>query len=145
MKPLAVALLLAIAVAFAADVADVVQPKEVADRLAAKGAKPAIFQVGPNVLYRSNHVPGSVYAGPGNQPQGLDLLKEAVAKLPKDTEIVLYCGCCPWDRCPNLNGPVKMLKEMGYTKVKAMMIPENFKKDWIDQGYPTEKALALGN
>src|SRR6266446_3960150 len=80
-----------------------------------------------------------LFAGPGSKPEGLELLKTAVAKLSKDREIVLYCGCCPWDRCPNMTPAIHMLKEMGFTRVKAMHVPENFKKDWIDQGYPVEQ------
>jgi len=141
MKPFLIALVAALAVALAADVPSnlLIQPKDVAARLAANDAKPAIFQTGPNVLYRSNHIPGSVFAGPGSKPEGLELLKTAVAKLSKDREIVLYCGCCPWDRCPNMTPAINMLKEMGFTRVKAMHIPENFKKDWIDPGYPVEQ------
>ncbi|HWD00694.1 MAG TPA: rhodanese-like domain-containing protein [Candidatus Sulfopaludibacter sp.] len=115
----------------------VVEPKDVAAAVV-KGGGPAIIQVGPNVLFRSKHIPGAVYAGPGSRPDGLNLLKAAVAKLPRDREIVLYCGCCPWDHCPNMKPAMEMLKGMGYTHVKAMYIPENFKANWIDQGYPVE-------
>ena len=52
-----------------------------------------ILQIGPNVLYRSKHIPGAGYAGPASKPDGLELLKVTVAKLPRDREIVLYCGC----------------------------------------------------
>lgn len=115
----------------------VVEPKEVAAELA-KGGGPAIFQVGPNVLYRSKHIPGAVYAGPGARPEGLALLKSAVAKVPRDRAIVLYCGCCPWDHCPNIKPAMELLKGMGFTHVKAMYLPDNFKNDWIDRGYPVE-------
>ncbi len=115
----------------------VVAPKDVAASVA-KGSGPAIFQVGPNVLYRSKHIPGSVYVGPGSRAEGLQLLKDAVGKLPHDREIVIYCGCCPWDHCPNIKPAMEMLKTMGYTHVKAMYVPDNFKADWIDKGYPIE-------
>src|SRR5215213_2917890 len=77
-----------------------VQPAEIAASMAK--TKPAVFYVGPNVLYRSKHIPGAVFAGPGSGPAGIALLKAGVQKLPKDREIVIYCGCCPWDRCPNM-------------------------------------------
>ena len=115
-----------------------IQPQDVAARLAAKGPAPAIFQVGPNVLYRSKHIPGAIFAGPGSKPEGIELLKNAVKDVPKDREIVLYCGCCPWDKCPNMNPAIALLKEMGYTKVKAMYVATNFKTDWVDHGYPVE-------
>src|SRR5690349_16144691 len=101
MRHLLIALSIALTVAFAAELV-LVQPADLAAELAASGARPAIFQVGPNVLYRSKHIPASLYAGPGSKSEGLDLLRSAVAKLPKDREIVIYCGCCPWDRCPNV-------------------------------------------
>ena len=56
----------------------------------------------------------------------------------KTKQIVLYCGCCPWDKCPNMNPAIALLKDMGYTKVKAMYVATNFKTDWIDHGYPVE-------
>jgi thiosulfate/3-mercaptopyruvate sulfurtransferase len=124
--------------AFAAE-APLVEPKNLAAELA-HGAHPAIFQVGPNVLYRSKHIPASVYAGPGSKPEGLDLLKAAVEKLPRDRDLVIYCGCCPWDRCPNIKPALEVLQKMGFTHVRAMHVPTNFKTDWIDQGYPVESA-----
>ncbi len=120
----------------AADFA-VVEPKEVAAEVA-KGGGPAIFQVGPAVLYRSKHIPGAVYAGPGSRAEGLDALKAAVGKLAHDREIVIYCGCCPWDHCPNVKPAMEMLKSMGFTHAKAIYLPDNFKTGWIDRGYPVE-------
>jgi rhodanese-related sulfurtransferase len=116
------------------------EPKDVAASLAKTGA-PAIFQVGPAVLYRSKHIPGAIYAGPGSRQAGLDLLKQAADKLPRTREIVLYCGCCPWDRCPNVKPAMDLLKSMGFTHVKAMYVADNFKTDWIDHGYPVESSL----
>jgi thiosulfate/3-mercaptopyruvate sulfurtransferase len=114
---------------------DLVQPKDVAADI----KTPLLLHVGFPVLYRSVHIPGSKYAGPGAKPEGIALLKTAVAGQPKDRAIVLYCGCCPWDKCPNMRPAFAALKELGYTNVKAMVIPENLKADWIDKGYPTEK------
>lgn len=128
-------LLVAGALALAAAEMALIQPSELAAR---SGAKPAVYYVGFNVLYRSKHIPGSVYAGPANKPEGLALLKEAVSRLPHDREIVLYCGCCPWDHCPNVRPAAALLREMGFTHVKTLYIPTNFKADWIDKGYPAE-------
>jgi thiosulfate/3-mercaptopyruvate sulfurtransferase len=114
---------------------DLVQPKDVAARL----KTPLVIHVGFPVLYRSVHITGSVYAGPGSQAEGIELLKKTVAGQPKDREIVLYCGCCPWEKCPNMRPAFAALHEMGYSRVKAMVVPENLKVDWVDKGYPTEK------
>ena len=122
--------------AWAAEMA-LVDPKDFAAELT-KGAKPAIFQVGPNVLYRSRHIPGAVYAGPGSKSEGLRLLAEAVQNLPRDREIVIYCGCCPWDHCPNFKPAFEELARMGFTHVRTIHIPTNFKTDWIDRSFPVE-------
>lgn len=31
------------------------------------------------------------------------------------------------------------LREMGYTNLKAMAVPENLKTDWTDKGNPIER------
>jgi len=118
-----------------------IQPNEAAAQLAAKGRHVAIFQIGPNVLYRSKHIPGAVYAGPGARPEGLAMLKAAVEKLPRDSEIVVYCGCCPWAVCPNVKPAMELLKEMGFAHAKALYLETGFAKDWIDKGYPVESSL----
>jgi thiosulfate/3-mercaptopyruvate sulfurtransferase len=122
---------------FLFQIADVprVQPKELASHL---DAGTVIFQVGPNVLYRSKHIPGAIYAGPGSKPEGLSLLRAAAAKFPRTREIVIYCGCCPWIRCPNIKPAIDTLQQMGFTKVKALYLETNFATDWIDHQYPVE-------
>jgi rhodanese-related sulfurtransferase len=134
---LALGLAAMVAVAAAADLA-LIQPPELAAQLAAKGAHPAVFMVGPNVLCRSKHIPGAVYAGPGVMEPGLTVLKAEVDKLPRDREVVVYCGCCPWDHCPFVRPALDLLKRMGFTKAKALYLETGFKADWLDKGYPAE-------
>lgn len=114
---------------------DLIQPdqavKELHDAL--------VIHVGFPVLYRSTHIPGSVFAGPASKDEGLAELKKAVAGQPHTREIILYCGCCPFDKCPNIRPAFAALRAMGFTRVRAMMIPTNLKTDWIDHGYPIEK------
>jgi rhodanese-related sulfurtransferase len=126
-----------VAIALAAELATV-QPKDVAAQLTSKGPHPAIFQVGPNMLFRAKHISGAIYAGPGSKPEGLELLKKAVDSLPRDGEVVLYCGCCPWNNCPNVKPAVAFLQQMGFTHVKAMYVETSFLKDWTEKGFPVE-------
>ena len=130
---------LAVAVAvlsLAATELTLMMPEKLADHLS---DKPAVFHVGFNTLWRNGkHIPGAVYAGPANTPKGLEELKAAAAKLPKNREIILYCGCCPWDHCPNIRPAFELLHGLGYTNVRALYIAENFKVNWIDPGYPVE-------
>ena len=122
-----------VVVAAAAEMA-MVQPAE----FASLKARPAVFMVGPNVLYRSHRIPAAVFAGPGVQPAGLEMLRAAAEKISRDKEVVVYCGCCPWDRCPNVKPAMDLLKEMGFTKAKVLYLPVGFKADWLDKGYASE-------
>lgn len=100
---------------------------------------PVVLQVGSHLLFGEAHIPGSKYAGPGSQDNGLTLLQKAVSSLPKGREIVLYCGCCPWDRCPNVTPAWERLQQLGYSNVKVLYLPNNFGDDWVAKGYPTER------
>src|SRR5215468_999577 len=119
--------------------ADLIQPADLAATLQSASAKPLILQVGSHVLFAEAHIPGSEYAGPAGQEAGLQILKARVASLPRDTAIVLYCGCCPWDRCPNIAAAFNLLSTQGFTNVKVLYLADNFGNNWVNKGFPTEK------
>ncbi len=122
--------------AFSIPEAQQIQPAELNKMLSAKsGDKPLVLQVGSRVLWDQAHVAGSEYAGPGSQPEGIDRLKQRVKSVPKEKAIVLYCGCCPWNRCPNVAPAFRTLKGMGFTNVKVLYIANNLGTDWVDKGY----------
>ena len=100
--------------------------------------KPLILLVGSHMLFAQAHIPGSEYAGPGSQPTGIEQLQNRVNSLPRKKLIVLYCGCCPWNRCPNLGPAFAKLREMGFANVKVLYLANNFGADWADKGYPVE-------
>jgi thiosulfate/3-mercaptopyruvate sulfurtransferase len=115
-------------------------PEQLAATLRAeRGAKPLILQVGSRVLFEQAHIPGAEYAGPAGQAEGLAGLRKRVEPLPRTSAMVIYCGCCPWDRCPNIEPAYKLLSGMGFTNVKVLYIAQNFGADWVDRGYPVEK------
>ncbi|HEY1897181.1 MAG TPA: rhodanese-like domain-containing protein [Terracidiphilus sp.] len=117
-----------------------IQPEALAQLL--KGGekeKPVILQVGSRVMFAQAHIPGSDYAGPGSQASGIQSLENTVASLPKDRQLVLYCGCCPWSRCPNVGPAYKRLHDLGFTNVKVLYIANNFGDDWVNKGYPAVK------
>lgn len=116
------------------------QPAELVRALKASGTQqPLLLQVGSHVMYAQAHIPGSTYAGPGSQPTGLQLLEKQVASTPKEKLIVIYCGCCPWNKCPNIGPAYKKLRDLGYTNVKALYIGNNFGDDWVAKGYAVDK------
>jgi len=101
--------------------------------------RPVVLQIGFRKLYNEAHIVGAEYAGPSNESAGLDVLRERVAKLPKETPIVIYCGCCPWGKCPNIGTAFSALRALGFRDVKALYIAHDFGTNWIDEGYPVTK------
>jgi hypothetical protein len=117
-----------------------VQPADFAVQLKDTSApKPLMLNVGFKTMFDQAHIPGSEYAGPGNTGAGLQVLRDRVAGLPKSSAIMIYCGCCPWSRCPNMAAAYDALLELGFTNVTAMQINDNFGTDWVDKGFPTAK------
>ena len=117
-----------------------IQPEELVRIVQAdKSAKPLILQVGSRVLFGQAHIPGSEYAGAASSESGRQSLRKRVEGLPRNKSIVLYCGCCPWTHCPNLNPAYQELRAMGFTKVKVLYIASNLGADWVNKGYPVAK------
>jgi rhodanese-related sulfurtransferase len=97
-----------------------------------------VLQVGSRIFFAESHIAGSIFAGPGSQPAGLQLLQSKVASVDKKKLIVLYCGCCPWGRCPNVGPAYKYLHDQGFTNVKVLYLANNFGDDWVAKGYQVE-------
>jgi thiosulfate/3-mercaptopyruvate sulfurtransferase len=117
-----------------------IQPADLARMIrATPSPKPLIIQVGFRVLYQQAHIPGSEYIGPGTSPEAIDALKKRVSSMKHSAPIILYCGCCPWTRCPNVTPAYAALHGMGFANVKVLYIPQDFGTDWVNKGYPVEK------
>ncbi len=117
---------------------DLIDPAAFAATLRTSAAGPRIVCVAFPILYRSKHIAHAVFAGPGAKPDGIDALKKAVAGLAKNSDIVLYCGCCPMEKCPNIRPAYRTLKELGFTRVRVLNIPTNMHTDWFSKDYPSE-------
>lgn len=117
-----------------------ISPEELLNLLQSNtGEKPLVLNVGPSILYMQVHIPGAEYIGPGSDKQGLARLRTRVKSLPHNKFIVLYCGCCPWNHCPNVRPAYNELQSMKFTNVKVLYIANNIGTDWVDKGYPTLK------
>lgn len=103
------------------------------------GEKPMVLQVGSRVLYEEAHISGSVYAGAAGNDSGLQALRLRVAKMNRTRFVVLYCGCCPWSHCPNIEPAYALMHSLGFSHLKVLYIANNFGTDWVAKGYPTEK------
>jgi thiosulfate/3-mercaptopyruvate sulfurtransferase len=115
----------------------VIQPEELAQTLKASGAqKPLILYVGPKAFYAQAHIPGAEFIGRVGKPEDMVKLRARAASLPRDGAVVIYCGCCPWDHCPNIRPAFAELKKVGFTKVRVLYLATSFGADWKDKGFP---------
>ena len=116
-----------------------ITPEDLVKALRAPQAdRPLVIQIGFRVMYQQAHIPGSEFIGPGDDMSAIQLLRERVDALPRSGFIVLYCGCCPWERCPNVAPAAKALTKMGFTNVKVLYMPTDFGTDWVAKGYPVQ-------
>lgn len=119
---------------------ELIEPQVLAAVLADTAAKrPLLLHVGFGVLYRSGHIPGSKYAGPGSNATGIASLQRSLKSVPKNRAIVLYCGCCPWSDCPNVRPAFEAARGLGFTNVRVLQVAKNFDHDWAEHGYPVTK------
>jgi len=118
----------------------ILMPEELARIIETRGIeKPLILQIGFRFLYKEAHIPGAEYIGAASKDEGLEQLRKRVAPLARNRFIVLYCGCCPWVRCPNVKPAYEALQRMGFTRVQVLRIEQNFGTNWVQKGYPTAK------
>jgi hypothetical protein len=117
--------------------AQVMTPEQLLQELSAP-IKPTVVAVTFKQLYEHAHVPGALYFGPGQSPVTIANLKQWAERQPKDEEIVLYCGCCPWPDCPNIRSPFALLKDLGFTKLRVVKIETDFRRSWVEKKYPVE-------
>ena len=108
-----------------------IEPAQLAKTLTANKDIPVIFSVGPGAI-----IPHSIDMGMANDSANLKRLKEGITKLPRSTNIVVYCGCCPCDNCPNVRPAINLLQKMNFTNYHLLNLPHNIKTDWIAKGYP---------
>lgn len=119
---------------------ELIQPDELNRLLKAQdGEKPIVLQVGSLLMFRQAHIPGAEYAGVASEAVGLQQLQGRVAPFAHSTFIVLYCGCCPWNRCPNVGPAFKLLRDFGFTHVKVLYLANDFGTDWVDKGFPVDR------
>ena len=117
---------------------ETMQPDELAKELTSKD-KPIVVCVAPRFLYDGAHILGALFHGPGSTTDGIKDLRHWAQGTPRDRAIVLYCGCCPISRCPNVRPALAELREMGFTHLRVLWLPKDFHTDWIEKGYPVEK------
>lgn len=116
-----------------------VQPAELNKELSNSKTAPTVLFVGFQRLYNAGHIKGAQYHGSGGSAEGLSQIKAWAASLPRSTNLVIYCGCCPMDHCPNVRPAFAVLRDMGFAKLRILILPTNFETDWANKGLPYDK------
>jgi thiosulfate/3-mercaptopyruvate sulfurtransferase len=117
-----------------------IEPSELAAKITNESVKPpliiSVSPEGAHGIAPGKGIKGAVDFGDADERQNLEKLKASLEELPKDTEVVLYCGCCPFDVCPNIRPAFSLLNEMGFTNHKLLNLKKNIRVDWLNKGYP---------
>lgn len=100
----------------------------------AKTDKPLILNIGA-----VEDIKSAKHIGAVSEAENMKKLNGAVHLLPKNTAIVIYCGCCPFNKCPNIRPAFTALQKEGFTDVKVLDLPTNLKVNWSSKGYPLAK------
>ena len=113
---------------------DLIKPADLAKTLNAGENLPVIYNIGPSPI-----IPHSIDIGMLNDEKNMAAFKKQISKLPKTTNIVVYCGCCPYEHCPNTRPAIALLKRMDFSNFHLLDLPNNIKTDWIAKGYPVKQ------
>ena len=113
---------------------ELLAPATLAAQLRGSGPQPVVFDMGP-----AGTIKGAQPIGPAQEEASLAKLRAALVGLPKNQPVVVYCGCCPFEPCPNIRPAFRTLKDAGFANARLLNLPHNLKADWIDPGYPMAK------
>jgi thiosulfate/3-mercaptopyruvate sulfurtransferase len=118
------------------------QPAKFAHELVDKSLSvPTVIYVGFRGLYAGGHIYGASFHGTSSTEQGLADLQKWAEKLPRTTDVVIYCGCCPFEKCPNIRPAYSAFDKMGFKQMRVLEFPTSFAADWAGKGYPVQKGM----
>jgi len=109
-----------------------ISPEDLANLIGAK-EQVKIYNIGV-----VEDIKGAVNLGPASDQANLEKLQKIAESGNKNELIIIYCGCCPMDKCPNIRPAFKLLSASKFTNVRLLDLPVNLKVDWIDKGYPVK-------
>ena len=119
--------------------AKAVQPADLVKELGNSKTAPTVVFVGFKRLYSAGHIKGAEYHGTAGSEEGLKELTAWAAGISRSTNLVIYCGCCPMERCPNIRPAFKALQGLGFKNLRVLLLPQDFATDWAGKGLPFDK------
>ena len=99
-----------------------------------KGGNVLVYNIGV-----AEDIQAATHIGAASKQEKLELFKKAIKGISKDKTVVVYCGCCPMDKCPNIRPAFQALKDARFQKAYLLNLPTNLKTDWTSKGFPLAK------
>ncbi len=93
-----------------------------------------IYSIGPAAIIKN-----SIDIGETRHEENLNKLKKKLASNSNKSEIIFYCGCCPFNDCPNIRPAFSLANSLGFKNHKLLNLANNLKSDWIDKNYPIQQ------
>src|SRR5262250_2259916 len=100
-----------------------VQAADLAKELETSQSAPTVLFVGFKRLYNAGHIKGAKYHGTTGNEEGLKEFTAWATSLPRHTNLVIYCGCCPMEKCPNIRPAFKALQDLGIKNLRVLLLP----------------------
>jgi len=119
--------------------AQTLQAADLAKELSDSKSAPTVVFVGFKRLYTSGHIKGAQFHGTAGSEEGLKELTAWATGIPRTTNLVIYCGCCPMEKCPNIRPAFKALQGLGFKNLRVLLLPQDFVTDWAGKGLPYDK------
>jgi thiosulfate/3-mercaptopyruvate sulfurtransferase len=95
---------------------------------------PLIFNVGP-----MEQIKTAKSIGLGTSISAMEKLKSSLSMESKARTVVVYCGCCSYENCPNIKPAYDALIAAGFKNAKVLELPEGIKPDWVAKGFPMQE------
>ncbi len=66
------------------------------------------------------------------------VLKSNISNKRFNKEVVVYCGCCSSDNCPNVEPVIQELKKLGFKNAKGLYMASGYLDDWHSKKFAEE-------
>ena len=111
-----------------------IEPYELSNLINNGDKLPLIISIGPAAVIKN-----SIDIGETRFEENLNDLRQNLSSISKKSEIILFCGCCPFKNCPNIRPAFSLINKLGFINHKLLNLKNNLKTDWIDKDYPVQE------
>jgi hypothetical protein len=98
-----------------------------------KTPKPIIYNIGS-----MENIYSAIKMGEPSKEESKKKIKEHIKTISPNRLVVVYCGCCSSDHCPNIKPAYDYIQQLGHSNVKVLNLPTSLAVDWTNKGYPLD-------